>query len=625
MAADPERHWLWGAALEFSVYAAIVGGFLSVYVIHFQEPIGVVKSHLTMLTTFLVWPLGLRILLWTLIGPGRSSRIAATILILAPPLLTLAWYVLVVIGLDSWGRVVTGSMILTYAAQAPYLLRALGLSPWGVLVTLLAGVLVLALVFWRWFAPWDWVRRAVSTGSKSGVTVITIGLLLMAGLVTHSLMQYQVRHPREPIALSFWPAPKELDLQSHVVAGSVVLDAQEDAERRAYVAAMGIPKRNLILIVGDALRAEHMSVYGYDRETTPWLSRVTQERSGEVVRGLRSACAESTCGLMALGASRPVAEIGSAPMTIQEVLRRNGYAVHFIQSGDHTNFYGLRSMYGELDSFRDGTSQSLRYVNDDELVLDALASLPWAEQGHPVALQLHLMSTHGLGSRVPELSPFQPWENYYRWPKASPKRAPSPEAAKAAVNYYDNGVRRLDYSVSRILGELGKKGYLDNALVVVTGDHGEMLGERGIFGHQYGVSEQVLNIPFLMLRYGYEGGRLVDRPVAGQIDIAPTVLRELEVPVPRIWKGRALQDKPVPAEYAVQQGRVFGLYHLDEKGRVLKYERSLDTNIESVIDPESDPLGTRNLLQVTSKSLLDRWRVQSASTMFNSRVESPSP
>src|SRR5690606_24393120 len=140
------------------------------------------------------------------------------------------------------------------------------------------------------------------------------------------------------------------------------------------------------------------------------------------------------------------------------------------------------------------------------------------------------MSTHGLGKRGAGCSPYQPVSNYYSWPGGSPNRPPSEEAARHAVNYYDNGVTCWDGVVSELLDTLEIKGYLHDALVVITGDHGEMLGENGLFSHQYGLDEGVLDIPLILIRYGYEGGEFPFHPLVGQVDIAPTIARELGVP-----------------------------------------------------------------------------------------------
>src|SRR5690606_8624800 len=113
-----------------------------------------------------------------------------------------------------------------------------------------------------------------------------------------------------------------------------------------------------------------------------------------------------------------------------------------------------------------------------------------------------------------------------------------------ATNYYDNGVVQFDRVVSQLLEHLQHKGYLDNALVVITGDHGELLGEHGQFSHAKTVYDAVLRVPFVLIRYGYEADQqLRSDMVSSQVDIAPTILSELRMPLPSTWVGTPIQSQ----------------------------------------------------------------------------------
>ena len=603
---------------ELAFYALLAGGFLWAYVGHFHEPAAVIPYHLGMLLPLLVLPLACRALVWKFMPTGRVARVAATLLIIVPAGVLVAWYVIVLVGLDSWGRVATWPLIRTYVLQTPYLLSVLGYSPWIPVVALSLVAMALAFLVWRYVTPSDWMPLLVRKGSKSGVLAIPMALSLLAILLLALQIQVGSGHAREPLKLSF-NGMASAKLQSHVVAGSLVLDAREDDARHAYrpAVAAALERRNLVVIVGDALRSGHMGLYGYARSTTPHLSELSRGRGGFLVRNMRSACAESSCGLMAMAASRPISEIGSSPLTLQEVLRLNGYQVHFILGGDHTNFYGLDRMYGKLDSYFDGSRQSVRYINDDQLVLDRVNQLPQARPDQAVAFQFHLMSTHGLGKRDPSLSPYGPISNYYSWPATSPRRARNAAQARGGVNYYDNGVVCFDSFAKRIIDVLQRKGYLRNALVVVVGDHGEMLGENGYFSHEYGTSEAVLDIPFVGFRFGYSDADFPVHAWSNQIDIAPTLLRELDIPIPGIWKGRPLQEAPVAREYKIQQADDFAIYHVADTGQVLKYQFNVASGAESVTDPAIDPLGSKDLVNEVPVLLLNGWRSQAAASVLN--------
>ena len=98
-------------------------------------------------------------------------------------------------------------------------------------------------------------------------------------------------------------------------------------------------------------------------------------------------------------------------------------------------------------------------------------------------------------------------------------------------NFYDNGVVRSDAVIAELLAQLKEKGYLQDALVVITADHGESLGEHGLYHHANSVREEVLRIPLVFIAYG-SPLRLPPqvRDFASQVDIAPTILKELGLP-----------------------------------------------------------------------------------------------
>lgn len=388
-------------------------------------------------------------------------------------------------------------------------------------------------------------------------------------------------HPQEPIGVSLFGKSSGL-LQSHAFAVSPLIDAAEEQMYSNYTAAEDFSPRNVILIVGDALRLDHMSIYGYPRATTPYLDASRGKYQTLLASPVRSVCAESSCGLAAIASSRPLHLFPNKPFTLHEVLRRHNYEINLILSGDHTNFYGLRESYGAVDSYFDGTLQKKRYVNDDLLVLEYVAELPEYDGVRPAMFQFHLMSSHGLGRRHTEV--FEPSINYYKWaPGKEGVVAPDEEGKFGGINYYDNGVVQFDYVVERILGALERKGYLDDAVIVITGDHGERLGENGgYFGHQYNVDEGVLTIPFIVQRRGYMGEGFKEWPVSSQIDVAPTILAELGIDTPSVWLGRALQSSVVERKLYFQQARKVGIYTSVMPQGLLKYWRDLDSGQEFI-------------------------------------------
>lgn len=586
---------------ELVVWGALTGGFLHAYIGDFGAESSVILPHATVILAFWLGLVGIRLAVWRLLGGSGLSRPATALLVLLPPIALGVWYAVIFVGLSSWGRVPTWSLVWTYVKQSPHLLATLGFPAW--LLPFAGATFLASLTIVAWRPPrLDWCEPASRRLSSSGSLVVALSCVALALTQVLRLSSISDFHSEEPIGASFFPI-RSAEMQTHAATASPSLDAAERRELAAYRATPALKARNVVLIIGDALRASHMGVYGYERQTTPHLAASTHIHQTWIAPATKAICAESLCGLLSLSSSRPLQSMPSHPIILHEILRRHGYRVRLALGGDHTNFYGLRDAYGRVDSSFDGTDQSARYVNDDLAVLDYLETLPVHDGTQPELLQLHLMSTHGLGTRHDVADQFEPSTNYYRWPTREGGRAPpKAEDAQRAVNYYDNGVRQFDLFVSRILDTLDSKGYLDNALIVISGDHGEMLGETGVFGHRYSVDESVLTVPLVIQRRGYTGDEFGTWTLTSQVDVAPTILAELGIRPPATWKGVALQTPARPRYVYFRQGSQSGAYFRGT-GPLFKYWIDQSSGQSFLFDVDNDPLGHRNLIPLTRPDL----------------------
>lgn len=606
--------------IELVAWLAIAIPFLAAYIWHFGNPASVALSHLFLLLSLWGGVVGLRALWWALSQRFTWAAYVSATLAVLPWIAVAVWYCVALIGLFSWGRITTWPIIRTYAAQSPFLLSTLGLPKWLVWAPALLAISAIWMIGRSRAMRPDW-PSALFGYSTRGQALTLIALMILFPVILLGMMsQTAVVDRDEPIQLSFSPviaAQKE----SNLFSASPAVNAAEVQARASYVPAVAPTPRNVILIVGDALRADHMGIYGYARPTTPYLDELMRSGTAEVVHGVRATCAESVCGYMALASSRPIQSMPINAFTLHEALRRNGYGIHLIFSGDHTNFYGLRDMYGPVDSYFDGSQQkykggrdlevALRYMNDDELVLDQVDKLPIADPKKPILLQIVLMSSHGLGLRKKESERFQPSLSYYRLFGKSTTRVSKAEI-EAARRFYDNGVLQFDSYVEQLVSRLRAKGYMDDAVMVVTGDHGEMLGEHNLISHGVGVYEPVLSVPLLLARFGYKAPRLATMRIASQIDIAPTIMRELGLPAPHTWLGVPLQTLQRRGPVYFQQVTEAGIYIDEGEKGLFKYWRNFANDEEFVFDMERDPNEQHNLVNTVAPARLAGWRVQVA-------------
>jgi arylsulfatase A-like enzyme len=107
---------------------------------------------------------------------------------------------------------------------------------------------------------------------------------------------------------------------------------------------------------------------------------------------------------------------------------------------------------------------------------------------------------------------------------------------------YLNSLNYMDWVVSSLIDQLKASGLLDQTLIVITDDHGEMLGENGgPIGHGWAVTPELVNIPLIVMDPA-KRGYTVNETVGSQVDVLPTILDRLNIQLPggQIYEGGSL-------------------------------------------------------------------------------------
>lgn len=591
---------------SIALFFVLPVAFLTAYVLLLDAPPGAAWLHLYVIGAAAGGLIGARVALSFLPIPSALRRLLSALLMCGVSLALICLYTGCLIGLKYWGRVTTVDLVSTYVAQAPALLRALGYSP-VVMFLACAALLIIGIAVADWqLRRNDWVAEFRRHVSPFIAAIVSIGLLLAFALFALGFQSRDWGRQGEPLSLSLFPNQASTENQNHGidVFRAAAIQREEERARDSYATAASSLRSNVILIVVDALRADRLSLLGYGRKTTPGLEALRDAGRMPVATSVVSVCNESSCGLRALASSRYADRQADGPITLHEVMKKHGYRIHMLFAGDHVNFYGIDGIYGPVDSYFDGASQTARYINDDRLVADRLATFP-AWDGTPTMFQFHLMSTHALGQRFDPKSPFGPSRNY-----AGNTWLPSDtELPQLASNYYDAGVLQTDGVIVGILGQLSERGYLKDAVVVITGDHGESLGERGFYAHTNGVWEESLRVPLIVIAYGDpRPDQLSRRSVISQIDIAPTILHMLGMPQPSTWQGSPLQKAIERRFVNFQQGQFIGLVDTGSRGGLYKHWVDTRSGQVRTFNLTTDP-GERN--DVTDKvplELRQQWK-----------------
>jgi arylsulfatase A-like enzyme len=331
---------------------------------------------------------------------------------------------------------------------------------------------------------------------------------------------------------------------------------------------------NVLLIVLDTVRADHLSVYGYERPTSPNLERLA-------ARSIRFDQARATAPwTLASHASMFTARwpheldvkwmhpLGPEFTTLPEYLGSLGYATAGFVGNTFYCAYdsGLNRGFTHYQDYVVETGGALRTVKLIDLftkILDQISPLL------PMQGLTLRQFTHGdrkdagvvnrefldwLSTRRQPQRPFFAFLNYadahapyvlppgavYRFGSvpvtpsdflfllqgwfAVDKRRLSPQARRLARDSYDNCLAYLDEQLGELFDELQRRGLLDRTEVIVTADHGEGLGEHDLFDHGESLYRPEIRVPLLIASHsGSPSPRVVSEPVSLR-DIPATIV-----------------------------------------------------------------------------------------------------
>lgn len=389
---------------------------------------------------------------------------------------------------------------------------------------------------------------------------------------------------------------------------------QEEPRRRAAYGRHDFDRKNVIVITVDSLRADHLPIYGYERATTPFLSRLHEEGRLRRVEFATSICAESNCGILSTLFSKTLRHQVAEDFSLFTLLKDQGYDVYFVLSGTH-NWMGQREMYGyEHTTYFDGPDSSRYGWADDRVLIEGLERI--GDYQRPSFFFFHLMSPHILGHKQERYRLFEPavvsldmralFRGEYQH--------------TSVVNSYDNGIVEADATIGELFAVLDRKHYLKDSMVVILADHGEALGDRatGMYGHINWLYQETIRIPMLI----YDDSATAYRGLAfgTQLDVAPTVLDRLGLKIPAAWEGVSLLRDSAP-RHTLHQTRLtnpcFAMIDYAPDDRLLKYMQCAGGKNEQLYDLKVDAREQRNLLQSADpavvagfRTALDQWRAR---------------
>jgi len=398
---------------------------------------------------------------------------------------------------------------------------------------------------------------------------------------------------------------------------------------------------NVVVLLVDTLRADHLGAYGYPRPTSPHLDALAETSFLFEDARAQAPCTYPSANSILTGRfpthfrGQPQGRIGIPAdiPALAEMLQGAGYATAAVSAspvvratpGGANPHGGFGRGFGRFDEtclWRDAGCV-------ESQALEMLDQVP-----EPFFLYLHFMDPHGPYRPPPDWprefpSDDVPVPEWARTGDPNPlakalyqkgdRSGATPEAVARLRDLYDEEIRYFDHRLNELLSELRSRGVLERSIVVLLADHGEEFYEHGDLKHCHTLYDTEIRTPLLMAiprSVERRPARRIGAPVAN-LDVVPTLLDYLGIPLDPALEGRSLRpliDGEVSEEperrvfaawaglRAMTEGRLKLIYHLG-KGRFELYDLALDPG-ERVDLATSRPREVRRL----GRSLA-RWMV----------------
>ncbi|NNE18643.1 MAG: sulfatase [Myxococcales bacterium] len=394
----------------------------------------------------------------------------------------------------------------------------------------LAGLLVAAIERRR-----SWVISILG--------IVSVALLSLGAYSTvRALSVAPIPHATSP-PVTGMPAAKRWVRKKAVLGTTVVLDPVPDVSKA----------RQIVLITLDTARADHFSLYGYERNTTPHLAAMASNEGIVFERAYASSpwTRPSTVSLMTSlspqshGVESPSQAIGAGVPTLAAALYADGFRTAALVTNGHAGLSAnVHSGFEEFWQVQRFVAGAMKVLALDWIALHA---------DEPFFLYLHFIDPHA------DYKPPYDFENTFTDPAydgnltgrfdemrsfISKERQLPPEDLAHVVGLYNGEIAYTDRQLGLFFDALSERGLWDGLLVIILADHGEEFEDHGGLGHCRTLYEELVRMPLLVK---LPGGRPTSFAARVQervriIDVSPTILQLAGSPMPEAFRGKSLID-----------------------------------------------------------------------------------
>ena len=347
---------------------------------------------------------------------------------------------------------------------------------------------------------------------------------------------------------------------------------------------------NLLLITVDTLRADHLGVYGNAGIKTPNIDRLGRNglffsrAYAHVPLTLPSHCSLLTGTLPLFHGVRDNGyRLPPTTPTLAEILKKDGY-----RTGAFVGAFPLDSRFGldrGFDVYDDlyGSKNVVRDLSFVERRAEDVAgkAIAWVE-GH-------------------KNERFFAWVHFFD-PHA-PYEPPSPFKEDYRGREYDGEIAYTDSVIGKLLAKLDEWQLTERTLIILTADHGESLGEHQEATHGIFIYDATLHVPLIFFNPKRRPAHSVVSSQAGLIDVAPTILEMLGLPIESKMQGTSLapvmkkgKNDSGPPQYIESIAAMLDRNWAPLQGIRTEEWKYIDAPQPELYDLKTDPRETRNVL-----------------------------
>jgi arylsulfatase A-like enzyme/Tfp pilus assembly protein PilF len=285
---------------------------------------------------------------------------------------------------------------------------------------------------------------------------------------------------------------------------------------------------NVVLMTIDTLRADHLGCYGYKQIKTPNIDGLAADSSRferaytvvPVTLPSHTAMLTGTYPMLSGMHDFSANKLSPQQVTMAIVLKQAGYATGaVVASAVLDSRFGLNQgfdfYYDHFDFSRLEESNLDEMERPGNVVADQALDWLGKNSQKKFFLWMHLYDPH------------------------YPYRPPEPYSREYASQPYDGEIAFADEQVGRLLRFLKDNGLYQNTVIVLSGDHGESLGEHGEKTHGFFIYNVTMHVPLIIHLPGKSATQTVADPVS-LVDLMPTILAATGLDIPSQVQGRSL-------------------------------------------------------------------------------------